>query len=134
MSNIKKHAVDIMNQKTLAELSFSAVKELNDKVAATCSGGVAYTGSNDPDVILYRDGGFGGSNPLAVNASIGDGLNYVGDDFNDLTSSIAIIRGTWNFYVDAGYGNYQTTLGPGLYSSLPQGIANDSLSSLYRAG
>ncbi|MEH2459687.1 beta/gamma crystallin-related protein [Nostoc sp.] len=133
MSNINNHRVD-MNTKTLAELSFSAVKELDDKVAATCSGGEGYTGGNDPDVILYRDGGFGGGNPLAVNASISDGVSNVGNDFNDQTSSIAIIRGTWNFYSDDQFGNYQTTLEPGLYSSLPGGITNDSLSSLYRVG
>lgn len=122
-----------MNKKTLAELSFSAVKQLDDKVAATCSGGEGYTGGNDPDVILYRDAGFGGGNPLAVNASISDGISYVGNDLNDQTSSIAIIRGTWDFYREAQYGNYQTTLGPGLYSFVPQqGIENDSLSSLYR--
>ncbi|MEH2046064.1 beta/gamma crystallin-related protein [Nostoc sp.] len=113
--------------------AISSIKELNDEVAATCSGGVAYTGSNDPDVILYRDINFGGSNPLNVNASVNDGVAYVGDNFNDLTSSIAIIRGRWNFYRDAGFGVYQTTLGPGLYSFVPNsGIPNDSISSLYR--
>lgn len=132
MSNINNR-VD-MNNKTLAQLSFSAVKELNDDVAATCSGGVASTGGNDPDIILYRDLGFGGGNPLGVNASVNDGLSYVGDDFNDKTSSIAIIRGTWDFYQDGQFGNYQTTLGPGVYSNLPTGIANDSLSSLSRVG
>ena len=106
--------------------------ELDDEHAATCSGGVAYTGSNDPDVILYRDGGFGGGNPLAVNASGGDGLNYVGDDFNDLTSSFVIIRGRWNFYRDGSFEVYQGTFGPGVYSSLPGGIPNDSISSLRR--
>ncbi|MEH2046060.1 beta/gamma crystallin-related protein [Nostoc sp.] len=131
MSNINNYGVD-MNKKTLAQLNLSAVKELNDEVAATCSGGVAYTGSNDPDVILYRDGGFGGSDPLSVNASIGDGLGYVGDDFNDLTSSIVITRGTWEFYKDSGFRLYQATLGPGQYSILPGGIENDSLSSLFR--
>nr|ADO19179.1 hypothetical protein Nfla_6402 [Nostoc flagelliforme str. Sunitezuoqi] len=40
MSNIKNHGVD-MNKKTLAELSFSGVKELSDEVAATSSGGAA---------------------------------------------------------------------------------------------
>ncbi|MDZ8263329.1 beta/gamma crystallin-related protein [Nostoc sp. ChiQUE01b] len=112
--------------------AISSIKELNDEDAATCSGGVAYTGSGDPDVILYRDVQFAGSNPLRVNASPGDGLRYVGNDFNDLTSSLVIIRGTWAFYRDANFTTYQTTLGPGIYSIPPSGIANDSLSSLYR--
>ena len=113
----------------------SAIKELDDAVAATCSGGEGYTGSGDPDVILYRDGGFNGGNPLRVNASINDGLSYVGNDLNDKTSSLVIIRGKWNFYADGNYGGYYNTLGPGLYSSLNgTGIANDKLSSLYRVG
>ncbi|MEH2256161.1 beta/gamma crystallin-related protein [Nostoc sp.] len=111
--------------------AISSIKELNDEDAATCSGGVAYTGSNNPDVILYRDIDFNNTN-LNVNASVGDGLRFVGDNFNDLTSSIAIIRGTWAFYRDINFTTYQTTLGPGLYSSPPSGIANDSLSSLFR--
>ncbi|WP_375473234.1 beta/gamma crystallin-related protein [uncultured Nostoc sp.] len=111
--------------------AISSIKELNDEDAATCSGGVAYTGSTNPDVILYRDVDFNNTN-LPVNASVGDGIAYVGDDFNDVTSSIAIIRGTWAFYRDADFTTYQTTLGPGLYSIPPSGIANDSLSSLLR--
>lgn len=115
--------------------AISTIIELNDEDAATCSGGVAYTGSNDPDIILYRDAGFGGGNPLAVNASINDGINYVGDNFNDVTSSFVIVRGTWQFYRDANYGVYQNTLGPGLYSYVANsGIPNDSISSLYRVG
>ncbi|MEH2290091.1 beta/gamma crystallin-related protein [Nostoc sp.] len=112
--------------------AISGIKELNDEDAAICSGGVAYTGSNDPDVILYRDVQFGGGNPLGVNASPGDGLTYVGDDFNDITSSLVIIRGKWQFYRDADFTTFQTTLGPGIYAVPPKGIANDSLSSLYR--
>ncbi|MCC5616264.1 beta/gamma crystallin family protein [Nostoc sp. CHAB 5836] len=111
-----------------------AIKELDDEDAATYSGGVAFTGSNDPDVILYRDGGFAGGNPLAVNASLNDGIRYVGDNFNDITSSIVIIRGVWRFYTDANFGAFQNTLGPGLYSNLPGGISNDSISSLRRVG
>ncbi|MDM9586273.1 beta/gamma crystallin-related protein [Nostoc sp. GT001] len=113
--------------------AISSIKELNDEDAATYSGGIAFTGGNNPDVILYTDEGFNGRN-LGVNASGSDGVPYVGDDFNDLTSSIAIIRGTWAFYRDLNFTTYQTTLGPGLYSSLPGGIANDSLSSLFRVG
>ncbi|MEH2361747.1 beta/gamma crystallin-related protein [Nostoc sp.] len=113
--------------------AISTIIELNDEDAATCSGG-AYTGSNDPDIILYRDGGFGGGNPLAVNASIGDGVNNVGPDFNDVTSSFVIIRGTWQFYKDENYRGYEGSYGPGVYSSLPGGIVNDDITSLYRAG
>lgn len=123
-----------MNNQTLAQLSFSAVKELNDRVAATCSGGVAYTGGSDPDIILFRDGEFNGDRPLAINASIGDGISNVGDDFNDVTSSFVILRGTWNFYQDDQYRGYEGNYGPGAYGVLPEGIVNDSITSLQRVG
>ncbi|MEH2378317.1 MAG: beta/gamma crystallin-related protein [Nostoc sp.] len=118
-----------INNQTQDLYSIELVQDIDHEAAATCSGG-AY----DPDVILYRDAGAGGANPLAVNASIGDGLNYVGNDFNDVTSSFVIQRGTWSFYRDANYGGYEGTYGPGVYSSLPSGIGDDSISSLYRAG
>jgi hypothetical protein len=111
-----------------------AIKELDDGDAASYSGGVAFTGSNDPDVILYRDGGFAGGNPLAVNASLNDGIRNVGNNFNDITSSFVIIRGVWRFYRDADFQVLQNTIGPGLYSTLPGGIANDSITSLRRVG
>lgn len=111
--------------------AISSIKELNDEDAATFSGGIAYTGSNNPDVILYRDVDFNNTN-LTVNASQGDGLRNLGNDFNDLTSSIVIIRGTWAFYRDVDFTTFQTILEPGLYSVPPSGIANDSLSSLFR--
>ena len=112
-----------------------SVMELDDEVAATCSGGVAYTGSNDPDVILYIDGGLAGSS-LKVNASLNDGLKNLGKKFNDKVSSFIIRKGKWNFYADADYyGRYNSKpFGPGIYYSLPGSIKNDSLSSLKRVG
>jgi hypothetical protein len=110
--------------------------ELDDEVAATCSGGVAYTGGPDPDVILYTHGGTNGV-PLKVNASINDGLIDLGENsFNDRVSSFIILRGRWNFYADAGFrGRYNSRpLRAGTYSSLPRGFSNDQLSSLKRVG
>jgi len=119
-----------------AEFETSIFKELDDEVAATCSGGVAYTGSHNPDVILYVHGGIAG-NSLKVNASINDGLNNLEKfNFNDKVSSFIILKGKWNFYADAGFkGIYNSKpLGPGTYSSLPTGFSNDQLSSLKRVG
>jgi hypothetical protein len=117
-----------------AESEAPAFTELDDEVAATCSGGVAYTGSHDPDVILYVHGGIAGDS-LKVNASLNDGLN-LGKNFNDKVSSFVILKGKWNFYADAGFkGIYNSKpLGPGTYSSLPKGFSNDQLSSLKRVG
>jgi hypothetical protein len=121
-----------------------AIKELDDEVAATCSGGEGYTGSSDPDVILYQDEhfvpGWTGTRSLKVNAKIKDGLSNLRDhspNLNDRTSSFEIKRGLWNFYADKDYkGLYNNQpLGPGRYSTLAgTGISNDQLSSLYRVG
>jgi hypothetical protein len=117
-----------------AEFETSIFKELDDEVAATCSGGEGYTGSDDPDVILYIDGRLKGDR-LDVNASIKDGLSSLGRKFNDKVSSFIIRKGKWAFYADAGYkGLYSKPLGPGTYYSLPKGFSNDQLSSLKRVG
>ncbi|GAA6623674.1 beta/gamma crystallin-related protein [Scytonema sp. NUACC26] len=110
-----------------------AIKELDDELAATCSGGIVRFGGNNPDLILYSDSDSSGRT-LRVNASIGDGPNNLRDqNFNDVTSSISIIRGTWSFYRDADKKNFLFTLRPGdqfnVYSS-----QNDLISSLLRIG
>ena len=123
------------------EFEATAFTELNDEVAATCCGGVAYSGSDDPDVILYVDGGLEGDR-LNVNASVKDGLNLkdqkrrVFGNFDNNVSSFVIRKGKWDFYADAdSKGKYNSKpLGPGTYYSLPGNISNDSLSSLKRVG
>ncbi len=136
MSNINNHGVG-MNNNTLAQLNLSTMKELNDEVAATCSGGVFYKNSGDPDVIFYRDINFGGGE-LRLNASTGDGDPNIGIDngrvngFNDRTSSIRILRGSWNFFDDAGFKGQSTgILRPGNYNL---GANNDRITSAFRVG
>ena len=120
MSNIKNQGID-MNKKTLAELSFSAVNELSDEVAATSSGGVA---------ILYQDINFGGR---SLRFNNGDS-NLVNNNFNDETSSIVISPGErWRFYRDINFRGPSVTLRGGAYSFVPRvGIPNDWISSLRR--
>lgn len=134
MFNLNKPEV-AMNNQSFPESSCIAVKEVDDEAAATCSGGVAYTGSWDPDVVLFQHGGLQGRT-LRVNASINDGILNIGTNgnFNDMTSSLVIQRGQWAFFADSGYRGYYTTLGPGVYTSLPPGFSNDQLTSLYRVG
>ncbi|MEH2256163.1 beta/gamma crystallin-related protein [Nostoc sp.] len=120
MSNINNYGVDMSN-KSLAELSFSAVKELSDEVAATCGGGSAS---------IYRDINYKGGGIKYYN---GDS-NLVDNNFNDETSSI-IITGNerWKFYRDINFTGPSVTLGPGRYSFVPNvGIPNDWISSLTR--
>ncbi|MBN4006228.1 beta/gamma crystallin-related protein [Nostoc sp. LPT] len=140
MSNINNHGVD-MNNNTLAQLNLSAVKEINDEVAANCSGGVGYLYSSDPDVILYKDPDGQGLS-LNVNAATGDGVPNIGfadgqgggfeTTFNDTVSSIRILRGSWQFFDNAGYsGDTTGRLEPGVLYNL--GFNDDKITSAFRA-
>jgi hypothetical protein len=134
MSNINNYGAN-MNNNTLAELNLSAVKELNDEVAATCSGGIAYESKGDPDILLYDDTSYRGRGK-GFNASIGDGhYNLVGNGFNDITSSLKIIRGQWRLFVDKDYNGRSIILGPGDYPNIAaKGLPDNSLSSILRTG
>jgi len=63
------------------------------------------------------------------------GTSDVFRNFNDVTSSIVIVSGTWQFYADA---NYQRPIGPPLTG--PQlirwvgDITNDIISSIKKVG
>ena len=86
-----------------------------------------------PHIVLYKDAQF-----LGDHTHFFESMSYVGDDFNDQTSSFVILEGQWTFFFDA---NWQTPmavgriLGPGRYafiedeSCLGAGT-NDQLSSL----
>ena len=124
-----------------AEFDAPAVKELDDEVAATCSGGTFSTNGSNPDVILYSDVNFGGS-ALQINAKNGEGdpnldneFLGIGTDFNNKTSSILVIRGQWKIFKDDGYLGQNNTLTRGFYAN-PQafGLANDSLTGILRIG
>jgi hypothetical protein len=116
-----------------------AFHELDDEVAATCSGGRIFFGGADPDVILFEDSQYRGR-ALRVNATSGDGdSNLTDQGFNDKTSSIKVIRGTWQIYEHANYTGRTTTLRPGDYYTPPFGrrpniVPNDSLTGIRRVG
>jgi hypothetical protein len=98
-------------------------QELDNEVAATCSGGVAY---------LYQDDYFQGRRLQFFNRE-SDLRNW---DFNDKTSSI-IIEGNeqWAFSRDILFQGSTVRLGPGRYTLRDlqaRGIPNDSISSLKR--
>jgi hypothetical protein len=89
-----------------AESEAPAFTELDDEVAATCSGGIRF-GGPDPDMILFEHANFQGRS-LRVNATIGDGDDnldnaLIGNGWNDRTSSIIIYRGRWQLFRNAGY-------------------------------
>ncbi len=108
-----------------AESEAPAFTELDDEVAASCSGGVVY---------LYQDAGFQGRRVQFFNGE--DDLRRW--DFNDKTSSLKIVGNErWTFYRHINREGPAVTLGPGEYSlyRLNQlGIPNDSISSLKRVG
>ena len=130
------------------------VEDISQETAANCSGGAGYLNSSDPDVILHKDPN-GMGDTLNVNAAIGDGLSNIGTNdgnggggnngFNDQTSSITILRGTWQFYSDDNFNTSISTtegltnfdqqvtrpLGPGNYNL---GANNDMITSAVRIG
>ncbi len=93
-----------------------------------------------PHIILFAD-----QNCSGAHTHVCEGLYYIGDYFNDETSSFVILSGNWIFFKDAGTPNQPgenqmgpnggVTLGPGVYnwieaaSCLGAGT-NDQLSAL----
>jgi hypothetical protein len=98
-------------------------QELDNEVAATCSGGVAY---------LYQDDNFKGRKLTFYNY----GTDLRTWDFNDKTSSL-VIQGNevWGFYRDRNYKGPSVALGSGTYTKsdlIAFGIPDNSISSLRR--
>jgi hypothetical protein len=108
-----------------AESEAPAFTELDDEVAASCSGGVAY---------LYQDDNFLGRRLQFFNGE-SDLRRW---NFNDETSSLEIVGNErWEFYRDISFGGYPVTLSRGRYTLTDlrgRGISNDSISSLRRVG
>ena len=96
-----------------------------------------------PHVILFADGNCSGNH-----THVREALEYIGDYFNDVTSSFIILEGNWQFFADANYKNQMIsvlsdvgvegatgTLGPGVYNWIEDRNTlgpntNDRLSSL----
>ncbi|KAB8330653.1 beta/gamma crystallin family protein [Scytonema tolypothrichoides VB-61278] len=101
--------------------------ELDNEVAATCSGGY---------VDLYENGPFAPGRVATVFAPVGFGdRDLRNSNFNDKTSSIFISAGErWEFFRDINYQGPSRILGPGSYPVLPRdtGFPNDWVSSLRR--
>lgn len=114
-----------------------AFNELDDEVAASCSGGRISFGGSNPDVILFEDTNFGGAS-LRINATSGDGDDnldnaLVGSGWNNRTSSISVIRGTWQIFESDGYKGRSKTLTSRRYANSGEfGLPNDSLTAIRR--
>lgn len=112
-----------MNNKTLAQLSFSAVNELNDEVAATCSGGArvqVFTGPN-----------FSGTASTIVDSNV----SKLSSVFNNKISSIKVLSGKWTFWSNANFSGKGISLTPGNYRNLARysdGAFNNVISSFKR--
>ncbi|AXE31345.1 hypothetical protein DK842_16425 [Chromobacterium phragmitis] len=80
------------------------------------------------EIILYQNSNFGGRSVDLTSNSANLGTDY---NFNDQTSSIRVVSGTWLLYKDAGFASTCWILTPGEYSSPGTwGGSNDSISSL----
>jgi site-specific DNA-adenine methylase len=109
-----------------AEFEAPAFQELDDEVAATCSGGNV--------LVLYEHGNF--NNPQdGRNLPLKSSTRNLGS-FSDITSSIKISRGRWAFYADENHQKLLFTRGPGNYSVLPRAedgrSSNDRITSIKR--
>jgi hypothetical protein len=121
--------------------ALDTVQDLDNETAATCSGGIGYLNSGDPDVILYQHARFQGAS-LGLNAATGDGLPNFGtrdgnggggdNGFNDQTSSIRVLKGTWEFFSSSNYGGERLTLGPGSSVEYVGSRFNDRFTSARR--
>jgi hypothetical protein len=83
------------------------------------------------EVILFRDGLFRGPHTHVFQAEPDLTQNATAPviTWNDQTSSIVVVEGTWMFYSDVNYGGEYWMLSPGTYPTLPAN-QNDVLSSL----
>ncbi|GAA6623676.1 peptidase inhibitor family I36 protein [Scytonema sp. NUACC26] len=99
----------------------SAIQELNNEAAASCSGG---------KVTVFRDRVFRGDRLTFYNKDGDLRYNKEGINLDDAISSVVIDADeTWAFYLDPGYKNLVGTLkGPGIYPDVQYG----SVSSLKR--
>ena len=77
-------------------------------------------------VILFQHANFHGAHKHVFTNEAN--LN-AGDDntFNDITSSIVVVEGRWDFFLNSGFnGKLGPTLGPGLYSSVNAALGGGS--------
>ncbi|MEW6497167.1 MAG: beta/gamma crystallin-related protein [Cyanobacteriota bacterium] len=121
--------------------ALDTVQDLDNETAATCSGGAGYLNSGDPDVILFEHERFQGRS-LNLNAATGDGLRNFGtwdgnggggdNGFNDVTTSIQVLRGTWEFFTSSNYGGESLILGPGSSIEYVGSRFNDRFTSAFR--
>ncbi len=80
-------------------------------------------------LMLFEHTDFDGAHKHVID-SVPD-LSAVSGGFNDLTSSIVILDGEWQFFRDANFVGLMATLPVGDYNDVTSfGIANDSLSSV----
>ena len=115
--------------------SIDFLQDLTPENAVKYSGGVVSinNGSSNSDVILYSDSNFRGRK-IGINASTGDGARRFPSNFNDVTSSVKVQKGTWIFYKDANYGGGNQDallLEPGDYKLIARN-RNDQFSSARR--
>lgn len=114
---------DVYNEYQRAEGDDCCCCDCGDGDGGKCAG----------EIILFEHDNFHGRHKHVYRAE--PNLNYWEDFFfNDKTSSIVVIEGNWELFVDANFiAPFSVVLGPGLYTLTylnELGITNDSISSL----
>jgi hypothetical protein len=89
------------------------------------SSGSSSGGPSGGTIIVFENENFGGRSMTLT----GDTIDFGQIGFNDITSSVVVLRGVWSLCSDWYYGGYCNSFGPGQYGSLsPYGL-NDVVSS-----
>jgi hypothetical protein len=86
-----------------------------------------------PAIQVFADAGFVPLGGVSISLPPGWGYSYVGDEWNDIISSVIVYSGTWQFFENAGFGGASATVGPGWYPFVedPQfNMRNDTISSI----
>ena len=103
-----------------AESEAPAFQELDDEVAATCSGGA---------LVLFEHGDYN-QDIKGKNLKVVDSISNLGS-FSNKTSSFIITEGRWEFYDGANYETRLFTYGPGTYPVIAA-RNNDKVTSVKR--
>jgi hypothetical protein len=103
---------------------------LNDQLSSLRLAGGQGGGRDDDrsDVVIFRDDNFSGESH-AVDGAV---ANLKGFRFNDVASSLVILRGKWELCADADYRGNCVILDRGRYPSLRELGIDDQVSSIRR--
>ena len=73
-----------------------------------------------PQIHLFEDDSFTGDELDIYGGDVPSLSSLAGRGWNDTISSVIVVSGTWELFMDDGYGGRKLTLSPGVYGSIEQ--------------